>query len=62
MTRINKNPDLLLEEKSKMNKLKQIINDYITDNPITIKTVVLSDFAKAIEKALESVNEEKSDM
>ena len=62
MTRINKNPDLLLEEKSKMNKLKQIINDYITDKPITIKTVVLSDFAKAIEKALESVNEEKSDM
>lgn len=45
-----------------MNKLKQIINDYITDKPITIKTVVLSDFAKAIEKALESVNEEKSDM
>lgn len=62
MTRINKNPDLLLEEKSKMNKLKQIINDYITDKSITIKTVVLSDFAKAIEKALESVNEEKSDM
>ena len=62
MTRINKNPDLLLEEKSKMNKLKQIINDYITDKPITIKSVVLSDFAKAIEKALESVNEEKSDM
>lgn len=62
MTRINKNPDLLLEEKSKMNKLKQIINDYITDKPITIKTVVLSDFAKAIEKALESVNEEKNDM
>lgn len=62
MTRINKNPDLLLEEKSKMNKLKQIINDYITDKPITIKTVVLSDFAKAIEKALKSVNEEKSDM
>ena len=62
MTRINKNPDLLLEEKSKMNKLKQIINDYITDKPITIKTVVLSDFAKAIAKALESVNEEKSDM
>ena len=62
MTRINKNPDLLLEEKSKMNKLKQIINDYITDKPITIKTVVLSDFAKAIEKALESVNVEKSDM
>ncbi len=48
LTRANKNRQVIIEEVDNMVKLKQIIDDYVDGKPITIKTVVLDEFSKAI--------------
>lgn len=48
LTRANKNKAVVIDEVKNMNKLKQIIDDYVSDKPVTIKTVVLEEFSKAI--------------
>ena len=53
VTRANKNKAVIIEEQENMYKLKQIIDDYVSDKPVTIKTVVLQEFSKAIEFILE---------
>ena len=54
----NKNKAVIIEEQENMYKLKQIIDDYVSDKPVTIKTVVLQEFSKAIEFILELAKKE----
>ena len=49
VSRANKNKAVIIEEQENMHKLKQIIDDYVADKQITIKTVVLEEFSKAID-------------
>ena len=49
VSRANKNKSVIVEEQENMYKLKQIIDDYVSDKPITIKIVVLEEFSKAID-------------
>ena len=49
VSRANKNKAVIVEEQENMYKLKQIIDDYVADKQITIKTVVLEEFSKAID-------------
>ena len=49
VSRANKNKAVIIEEQENMYKLKQIIDDYVADKQITIKTVVLEEFSKAID-------------
>lgn len=58
LTRANKNKQVVMEEIDNMNKLKQIIDDYVEGKPITIKTVVLDEFSKAISFILDSIKQE----
>ncbi len=58
VTRANKNKAVIIEEQENMYKLKQIIDDYVSDKPVTIKTVVLQEFSKAIEFILELAKKE----
>ena len=45
-----------------MYKLKQIIDDYISDKQTTIKTVVLEDFSKTIEYVISMTKKEAEEM
>ena len=49
VSRANKNKAVIVEEQENMYKLEQIIDDYVADKQITIKTVVLEEFSKAID-------------
>ncbi len=49
VSRANKNKAIIVEEQENMYKLKQIIDDYVSGKQITIKTVVLEEFSKAID-------------
>ena len=49
VSRANKNRAVIVEEQENMYRLKQIIDDYVADKQITIKTVVLEEFSKAID-------------
>ncbi len=49
VSRANKNRAIIVEEQENMYKLKQIIDDYVSGKQITIKTVVLEEFSKAID-------------
>lgn len=48
-TRANENKEIIVPEITNMYKLKQIIDDYISDKQTTIKTVVLEDFSNTID-------------
>jgi len=52
LSRAKKKPDLIKEESQNMYKLCSIINDYIQGKKITIKSVVLKEFANEIEMFL----------
>ncbi len=58
LTRANRNKQVIMEEVDNMKKLKQIIDDYITGKSITIKTVVLDEFSKAISYILDITKQE----
>ena len=63
LSRAKKKPDLIKEESQNMYKLCSIINDYIQGKKITIKSVVLKEFANEIENVLDEVKENaNSDM
>ncbi len=58
VSRANKNKAVIVEEQENMHKLKQIIDDYVSDKPITIKIVVLQEFSKAIDFILDIAKKE----
>ena len=58
VTRANKNKAVIVEEQENMHKLKQIIDDYVSDKPITIKIVVLQEFSKAIDFIIDIAKKE----
>ena len=58
VSRANKNKSVIVEEQENMHKLKQIIDDYVSDKPITIKIVVLQEFSKAIDFILDIAKKE----
>ena len=58
VSRANKNKSVIVEEQENMHKLKQIIDDYVADKPITIKIVVLQEFSKAIDFILDIAKKE----
>ncbi len=58
VTRANKNKAVIIEEQENMYKLKQIIDDYVSDKPTTIKIVVLQEFSKAIDFILDIAKKE----
>ncbi len=58
VTRANKNRAVIVEEQENMYKLKQIIDDYVSDKPITIKIVVLQEFSKAIDFIIDIAKKE----
>ena len=58
VSRANKNKSVIVEEQENMYKLKQIIDDYVADKPITIKIVVLQEFSKAIDFILDIAKKE----
>ena len=45
-----------------MYKLKQIIDDYISDKQTTIKTVVLEDFSNTIDYVISTTKKEAEEM
>ncbi len=49
VSRANKNKAVIVQEQDNMYKLKQIIDDYVSDKQTTIKTVILEEFSKAID-------------
>ncbi len=57
VTRANNNKEIVIPEIQNMYKLKQIIDDYISDKQTTIKTVVLEDFSKTIDLVIKSTKE-----
>ena len=56
--RAKKNTEIFKEELSNMYKLCSIIDDYVSDKKITIKTVVLTEFSKELRKVLDDNNDE----
>ena len=58
IARARKNPEIAKEENKKMYRLFGIIDDYVADKKITIKTVVLKQFSKELRKVLDSINAE----
>ncbi|MBR3133899.1 MAG: hypothetical protein IKG56_00365 [Clostridia bacterium] len=56
--RAKKNTVIFKEELSNMYKLCNIIDDYVSDKKITIKTVVLTEFSKELRKVLNDNNDE----
>lgn len=63
LSRAKKRPELIKEESQNMYKLCTIIEDYVQDKKITIKTVVLKEFAVEIKDVLDEVKENvNSDM
>ena len=63
LSRAKKRPELIKEESQNMYKLCTIIEDYVQDKKITIKTVILKEFAIEIKAVLDEVKENaNSDM
>ena len=63
LSRAKKRPELIKEESQNMYKLCTIIEDYVQDKKITIKTVILKEFAVEIKAVLDEVKENaNSDM
>lgn len=63
LSRAKKRPELIEEESQNMYKLCTIIEDYVQDKKITIKTVILKEFAIEIKAVLDEVKENaNSDM
>ena len=62
LTRANENKEIIVPEISNMYKLKQIIDDYISDKQTTIKTVVLEDFSKTIDYVISTTKKEAEEM
>ncbi len=58
ISRAKKNKNILKEETQNMYKICQIIDDYVSDKKITIKTVILTEFSSEIKEILEK-NKEK---
>ena len=52
LTRATKNPIMVKEEAKNMNKLSQIMDDYVSDKKTTIKTVILKEFAVALQEQM----------
>ncbi len=57
-TRAKKNKSIIKEEINNMYKLKQIIDDYVSDKQITIKTVILREFSSTIKNIIEMCKDE----
>ncbi len=55
--RAKENIEVALEEKDNLKKLKEVIDDYIEDKEITIKLVLLKEFAKELGEVLEQTQE-----
>ena len=51
--RANENQDVLLEEITNLNKLKRLMDEYISGKDITIKIVLLKEFAKEIGEVID---------
>ena len=62
LTRANENKEIIVPEISNMYKLKQIIDDYISDKQTTIKTVVLEDFSNTIDYVISTTKKEAEEM
>ena len=60
LSRAKKKPELIKEESQNMYKLCTIISDYVQDKKITIKTVVLKEFAIEIKSVLDEMKENAS--
>lgn len=61
-TRANENKEIIVPEITNMYKLKQIIDDYISDKQTTIKTVVLEDFSNTIDYVISTTKKEAEEM
>ena len=57
--RADKNAKILLPELNNMYKLKQVVDDYISDKTPNIKVVMLQDFSDALGDIIEKYNTEK---
>ena len=57
ISRAKKNSEILKEESQNMRKICQIIDDYVGEKKITIKTVILKDFSNEIKELIEKANE-----
>ena len=59
LTRAIKNEQLVFDEFDNLYKLKNIITSYLENKDTSIKTVVLNDFAKGLERIMSEKMEEK---
>ena len=57
--RAEKNTKLLMPELTNMYKLKQVVDDYLSNKSPNIKVVMLQDFSEALEEIIEKYNKEK---
>ncbi len=57
--RAEKNTKLLMSELTNMYKLKQVVDDYLSNKSPNIKVVMLQDFSEALEEIIEKYNKEK---
>ena len=57
ISRAKKNSEILKEESQNMRKICHIIDDYVGEKKITIKTVILKEFSNEIKELIEKINE-----
>ena len=59
LDRANRNSTILLPELNNIYKLKQVIDDYISDKMPSIKIVMLADFSEALKTIIDIYNQKK---
>ena len=59
LDRANRNATILLPELNNIYKLKQVIDDYISDKMPSIKIVMLADFSEALKTIIDIYNQKK---
>mgnify|MGYP005768097107 FL=1 len=60
--RANKNAKILIPELNNIYKLKQVVDDYISDKMPSIKIVMLGDFSNSLQEIINMYNAKKEKM